>query len=544
MTYWKFTNKNTSWIDNLRIMVFFVLAVFLPDFVIGHICHLPIKIEMVFLFGVILFGLLLSATNKFVFLFFVSVIVLIQIIQLHFMAYFGSPIEPSNIMNLFRETKDIFDVSYLKHTWFVLPILVVCFGVLIYYFFKSKPIKIPFVWLILFYLAAHKPHRAYSETKGIWYFQPSLTRPSLKNSISTFSYFFFQYWPKGYQNLTIEYQPYELTDTSSDVQNILLIWGESLYAGHMPMFGYERNTFPLLSHITEQKGWQKSLGISGGIATATSTLLFFNVAREPANTDILKTHVANLFQAAKNKGFHTYYLSNQESRLTMGLQTSAIDEIITNDTNPIYFAKYKDEGLINILKEKGLKGKKNFIVLHMRSPHSPYENRYKGREVEFEKYTPAATSKDRFEYETNTYDNALLYTDMVISQMVQSFEKLALGTNYDIFITADHGQLFDYQGMWGHNNLVLEQAKVPFFVKSFEIKDLPSVISHYQIGKLILTQIGFELKNKNENNNTYYLHGNNIDFPYDFIEYRIENENVIFNKLDNTKNLLPKSSEK
>ena len=544
MTYWKFTNKNTSWIDNLRIMVFFVLAVFLPDFVIGHICHLPIKIEMVFLFGVILFGLLLSATNKFVFLFFVSVIVLIQIIQLHFMAYFGSPIEPSNIMNLFRETKDIFDVSYLKHTWFVLPILVVCFGVLIYYFFKSKPIKIPFVWLILFYLAAHKPYRAYSETKGIWYFQPSLTRPSLKNSISTFSYFFFQYWPKGYQNLTVEYQPYELTDTSSDVQNILLIWGESLYAGHMPMFGYERNTFPLLSHITEQKGWQKSLGISGGIATATSTLLFFNVAREPANTDILKTHVANLFQAAKNKGFHTYYLSNQESRLTMGLQTSAIDEIITNDTNPIYFAKYKDEGLINILKEKGLKGKKTFIVLHMRSPHSPYENRYKGREAEFEKYTPAATSKDRFEYETNTYDNALLYTDMVISQMVQSFEKLALGTNYDIFITADHGQLFDYQGMWGHNNLVLEQAKVPFFVKSFEIKDLPSVISHYQIGKLILTQIGFELKNKNENNNTYYLHGNNIDFPYDFIEYRIENENVIFNKLDNTKNLLPKSSEK
>lgn len=544
MTYWKFTNKNTSWIDNLRIMVFFVLAVFLPDFVIGHICHLPIKIEMVFLFGVILFGLLLSATNKFVFLFFVSVIVLIQIIQLHFMAYFGSPIEPSNIMNLFRETKDIFDVSYLKHTWFVLPILVVCFGVLIYYFFKSKPIKIPFVWLILFYLAAHKPYRAYSETKGIWYFQPSLTRPSLKNSISTFSYFFFQYWPKGYQNLTVEYQPYELTDSSSDVQNILLIWGESLYAGHMPMFGYERNTFPLLSHITEQKGWQKSLGISGGIATATSTLLFFNVAREPANTDILKTHVANLFQAAKNKGFHTYYLSNQESRLTMGLQTSAIDEIITNDTNPIYFAKYKDEGLINILKEKGLKGKKNFIVLHMRSPHSPYENRYKGREAEFEKYTPAATSKDRFEYETNTYDNALLYTDMVISQMVQSFEKLALGTNYDIFITADHGQLFDYQGMWGHNNLVLEQAKVPFFVKSFEIKDLPSVISHYQIGKLILTQIGFELKNKNENNNTYYLHGNNIDFPYDFIEYRIENENVIFNKLDNTKNLLPKSSEK
>ena len=530
--------KTKKWLDNFEITLLFALSVLLPDIVIKYAAHLPVNIETVFYLGVILFGFLLSLTNRFVFLFFVLLILIMQIIQLHFMAYFGNPIGPADIMNIFRETQDIFDVSYFRETWFVAPTLMICYSALICAFFIKKPVKIPFIWIILFYMAAHKPYRAWSETKGIWYFQPALVRPSLKNSISTFSYFIFQYWPKGYQDFKVQYLPYELKEKPSEVQNILLIWGESLYAGHLPMYGYERNTFPKMFEVLKTPGWQKALGMSGGIATATSTLLFFNTAREPANADVLKSHPADLFKAAKAGGFHTYYLSNQEARLTMGFDVASIDELMTNDLNPVYFAKYKDEGLTKLLEEKGLKGDKNFIVLHMRSPHSPYENRYEGREAEFEKYTPAASSKDRLEYETNTYDNALLYTDMVIDDMVKTFEKLAFGTNYSIFITADHGQLFNYQGKWGHNNLILEQAKVPFFVKSKHQYSLPEVISHYQIGKMVLNALGFELINPNEEQNVFYLHGNNIDFPYDFIEYEINGKDVVQKKIDNTKNLV------
>ena len=530
--------KNKKISHNLIIAFSFIVACFAPDLVMKYACGLPIKIEMLFFFGVVLFGILLSLTNKIVFFFFASLIFVMQAIQLNFMAYFGNPIDPANIMNIFRETRDIFDVSYLKETWFVMPTLFVCFGVLIYTFLKTKPVKLPLIWIVLFYLAAHKPYRAYTQTKDVWYFQPALTRPSLKNSISTFSYFTFQYWPKGYTNVSVEYEPYSLKEVKSDVQNILLIWGESLYAGHLPMYGYERQTFPRMSQIINEQGWQKAFGMSGGIATATSTLLFFNLMREPANAEVLKTHVADLFSAAKAKGFHTYYLSNQESRLTMGMKTAAIDELMTNDMNPIYFAKYKDEGLIELLQEKGLKGKKNFVVLHMRSPHSPYENRYQGREAEFEKWTPAASSKDRLEYEVNTYDNALLYTDMVIAEMVRTFEKLAQGTNESIFITADHGQLFDYNGMWGHNNLTLEQAHVPVFVKRNRIEVLPQIIPHYELGKLILEDIGFKLDNPNEQERIYYLHGNNVDFPYDFIEYQINGADILQIKKENTGNLI------
>ncbi len=530
--------KGRKWCDNLWLTLLFVIMVYLPDFILKCICGFPIRIELVFFLGTILFGFLFSLTNKIVFFFFAVLILIMQLIQLHFMVYFGMPIDPANIMNMFREAQDVFDITYLKHTWFVAPTLFMCFFVMAYAFCKLKPIKLPLVWVVIFYLAAHKPYSAYAQTKGIWFFQPALTRPSLKNSISTFSYFVFQYWPKGYENLAISYKPYTLKKIDSDVQNILLIWGESLYAGHLPMYGYERQTFPLMTNLLSEDGWKTSLGISNGTGTATSTLLFFNVAREPANAEVLQKHTANLFKAAKMNGFKTYYLSIQESCLTMGMDVTSIDEVMTKDVNPIYFAKYRDEGLIKLLEKYDLSKGKNFVVLHMKSPHSPYENRYKGREDEFEKFKPAFKAKDEATYRTNTYDNALLYADTVMFSMVKVFEKLVQNTNYSIFISADHGELFDYNGIWGHNHLVLEQAKVPVFVKSKRIASLEPVLPHYDLGKLILNEIGVELQNPNEQEGVYYLHGINVDFPYDFIEYQVKEKDIIELKKQNTGDLV------
>jgi glucan phosphoethanolaminetransferase (alkaline phosphatase superfamily) len=291
----------------------------------------------------------------------------------------------------------------------------------------------------------------------------------------------------------------------------------------MNIYGYERETFPRLSRkLAEDDGFMTAMGESGGIATATSTLLFFNGVREPANAQELAKGTANLFKLAKERGFETYYYSNQESRLTMGLQSKYIDHLETNDANPVFFARYKDEGLVKMLEEIDFSKGKHFVVLHMRSPHSPYENRYKGREAEFEKFVPAETADNRFDYTVNTYDNALLYTDMVLDKMVTLYLEKTENTKSSLYMTADHGQLFNFQGHWGHNNLLLEQGRVPFFAKmNHRPDDFPETISHYEIGKLIARDIGAEIINPNETDRIMFLHGNNIDFPYDFITYKI-----------------------
>lgn len=211
----------------------------------------------------------------------------------------------------------------------------------------------------------------------------------------------------------------------------------------------------------------------------------------------------------------------------MDLSEKDIDVVINNDSEPLIFGRFKDEGLVHFLKQINFQHGKNFVVLHMRSPHSPYENRYAGREAEFEKFTPAAESTDRLEYEVNTYDNALLYTDSVITAMIRTFLSASRGRSNAVYLIADHSQLFDFNGLWGHNNLVLEQASVPFIVLKDKPFDIAPVVSAYQAAKFMALDLGGEIINPNEHDNTFYLHGNNIDFPYAYIEYRLEQDGHI-----------------
>lgn len=60
-----------------------------------------------------------------------------------------------------------------------------------------------------------------------------------------------------------------------------------------------------------------------------------------------------------------------------------------------------DDALLEVLKKQKLNDK-NFMVLHQRNIHSPYEKNYSHRKNEFE----------RFE---NSYDNVMLYNDYILS---------------------------------------------------------------------------------------------------------------------------------
>lgn len=530
------------WKYNAPLAFCSAILLFLPDFFLHIFAHAPILPEPLFFLYIFLFLFLLSLTPLWCYLFFIVIFFMMELVEVNFTAYFGHPITPSDIVNIVKEKTDVFDIAYLRQTWFVFPSLIFCYGLILYMLMKtkSKTVKCFLAVFVVFYLAAHKPMHALQKTKNVWYFQPGPTRYTLNNAINTFSYFFFRYLSEVGETFSVSYQPYEVTYTGSDNQNVLLVWGESLYSKHIPFFGYERNTFPLLSqNLKKYPNVQITQVLSSGIATATSTALFFNLIREPKNLEELFKKSSNLFHQAHQNGYETYYISHQESRLAMELDVQSIDHIINNDTAPLIFKKYYDEGLLYFLKKIDLKKGKKFIVLHMRAPHSPYEKAYKDK-PEFEKWPAHQTTDDRLTYDTNTYDNALSYVDYVLNGLVEWFETQTKGQKSVMFITADHGQLFNYQGMWGHNNLTMEQSMVPGIVIGNINKDLPKYTPAYEFGKVILSSLGSSLFNPNEENNTYYLHGNNVEFPYDFIEYKIENDTIIPKDIQNTQNLLKK----
>lgn len=81
-------------------------------------------------------------------------------------------------------------------------------------------------------------------------------------------------------------------------------------------------------------------------------------------------------------------------------------------------------------------------------------------------------------------------------------------------------------GRYGHNQLVMEDMRVPFFIYSSDgkVPVLPNgVISHYEISELAAQYLGYRVINPNYENNVFFVHGNNLFEEYQFIEYQRQN---------------------
>jgi glucan phosphoethanolaminetransferase (alkaline phosphatase superfamily) len=332
------------------------------------------------------------------------------------------------------------------------------------------------------------------------------------------------------EEINIKFEPYIIEENGIDEnQNVFVIMGESMSTAHMSLYGYRRETTPKLDNIKKtEENFQMSLGMSSSICTGTSFALFFNVIGEVGNSNEINSKTANLFKLAKNKGFTTFYISAQENALLSDILVKYIDHIKTKDTGSILFNIYKDEALIKILNELDLeKNKKNFVVINLRTPHSPYVRRYEHQKEKYNKFKVTKNDNDNI-HRINTYDNAMLYTDNVIAGLIETIKEKSKYSYY-VFMTSDHSELFGEEGIWGHCNLVLENAKVPFIVmgsKKILGGGLPPIVSHYDIGKMIIRQLGYELKNKNEEEGIRYVFSADLNGNYDFIKYKINGDKI------------------
>ena len=130
----------------------------------------------------------------------------------------------------------------------------------------------------------------------------------------------------------------------------------------------------------------------------------------------------------------------------------------------------RDEVLLEGLEERIAKLKGNtVIVLHTMGSHGPtYYKRYTD---DFKKFQPTCDTSDlqkcSKEEIVNTYDNTILYTDFIISSVIDILKKFPQYETGLIYMS-DHGESL------GENNLYLhglpyaiapdEQTKVPFLV--------------------------------------------------------------------------------
>jgi heptose-I-phosphate ethanolaminephosphotransferase len=251
--------------------------------------------------------------------------------------------------------------------------------------------------------------------------------------------------------------PSGVAATDSKPATHILIIGESTTRRHMSIYGYGRETSPELTKLAPE------LDIATDACSSRSTtpeqlkeLLTFATREDP--TPLLAA--PTLVQLMKAGGFRTYWLTNQqlagEYDRWAGIFSKPADErYLINMRGPDEGISY-DGNLLPYLKQVLLDGSdaRRFIIVHLLGTHHSYDLRYPS---EFQKFNDLAGADERFlakdhnawnAWIYNTYDNAVLYNDFIVSEIIKEAKKLDRAT---VTFLSDHGESLGEEAQYfGH----------------------------------------------------------------------------------------------
>jgi lipid A ethanolaminephosphotransferase len=236
---------------------------------------------------------------------------------------------------------------------------------------------------------------------------------------------------------------------------VVLAIGESSRRKNFSVYGYDRrNTTP---------GLQKTGGLTllDGIATRGSTI--------NALSEILEKKDIKLPALVARAGVSTSCYVNY----TLYDNCTSVGE--TKVGNCSHGGKCYDEDVIPLLAGnlKTYVSGYRFVVLHLGGgSHGPtYANRHPPEFLQFKPTCDDADVANRCSLEQlfNSYDNAILYVDHVVSTIVQTLD--SSGTPYVFIYLSDHGESlledgYLFHGMPPGMSLPAEQAQIPLIVKA------------------------------------------------------------------------------
>ena len=210
-------------------------------------------------------------------------------------------------------------------------------------------------------------------------------------------------------------------------------------AGNWSLWGYERETNPLLSQTEGLVLYQDA--ITQANATHKSVPLILSAANAE-NFDIIYSQ-KSIIEAFKEAGFTTIFLSNQtpnrtftdyfaaEADYTHNIRPASSGGILTEnnyDTHMLPLLRHYIDSLPDNL----------FVVLHTYGSHFNYHERYPR---EFARFLPDDATevevKNRQQL-INAYDNSILYTDYFLNRLTRMLDSTDYSTA--LYYSPDHGE--------------------------------------------------------------------------------------------------------
>ncbi len=246
----------------------------------------------------------------------------------------------------------------------------------------------------------------------------------------------------------------------------IIVVGETARAANFSLNGYERETNPRLK---QQAGLINLPQVSScGTDTAVSLpCMFSKFGKDNYSEKQAKSH-QGLLDVVQRAGYQVLWRDNQSGCKGTCDRVPNESMIATADPKLCKDGECLDEALLTGLQEKiDAQQQDAVIVLHMMGSHGPaYFKRYPPA---FAKFQPTCNDKQlnrcSREQILNSYDNSLLYTDYVLSNVIDLLRKNSNRVDTAMMYLSDHGESLGENGLYLHGAPYMlapsEQTHVP-----------------------------------------------------------------------------------
>jgi glucan phosphoethanolaminetransferase (alkaline phosphatase superfamily) len=281
--------------------------------------------------------------------------------------------------------------------------------------------------------------------------------------------------PKAYEEIgaakavydNFDRQPVQLLKNESSIPYVVFILGESTSRHHMQVYGYSLPTIPNLAARKERGellAFQDVISPHAGTMAVCKTLFSFYNNDQPGEW----YDYQNLFDILRAAGYHTVWLSNQESSGFYGsigrvyAGRCDVGRFTMMSSHTIDLSERYDEELLPLL-DQAMAGmeQRNFLMLHLMGAHEDFKRRYP---AEYKVYQPEAEPVPTAEGRQlqAEYDNAILYNDHIVDEIIRRFEQ----ENAIVIYISDHGEeVHDVRAICGHGDETSSwQREIPMLV--------------------------------------------------------------------------------
>ena len=267
-------------------------------------------------------------------------------------------------------------------------------------------------------------------------------------------YSFGKYINKTFTNPKIVVQALgtdaHISAADHDRRLVILVVGEAVRADKLSLNGYVRETTPLLEQEDVVSFSQMH---SCGTSTSYSVPCMFSVFPRKRFSSRKGETTENLLDVLKHAGVHVLWRENNSDSKGVALRVEYQD-YRKPDINPVCDPECRDVGMLVGLQEYiDARQKGNIIiVLHQMGNHGPaYYKRYPAN---YERFTPVCRT-NQFDECTkeeinNAYNNAVLYTDYFLTQVIGFLKNNANRFETAMVYMSDHGESLGERGVYLH----------------------------------------------------------------------------------------------